>query len=302
MKNLTVHLSEPIAQSAYDRLAKEFKITDSLDHPEELDGIITRKIAVPGDLIRKASRLKVIANHGTGADQIDLKTAEECGVQVLSAPGQNARSVAELTVGSFLSLSYKMKYADQGLQKGCFERFGTPDLQGNEIYGKKLGLIGSGNIAKEVARIMGTAFGVQIYCWNPHKSDDELAKLDFIKTDTISDLLKVTDMASVHIPLTTDTMNLIGDKELSSANKDLLLVNTSRGGIINESALYNALLQGQIKGAACDVFLQEPPSRDNPLLSLPNFIGTPHVGGSTKEALERVGNLTVDNIFRVLKG
>lgn len=300
MNKKTIYLSEPIAQSARNRLEEKFLITDSFKDLQKIDGIITRKIAVTGEIIRNAPNLKVIANHGSGADQIDLKTAEEFGVKVLHAPGQNSRSVAELTVSSFLSLSYKIKLSDRGLAEGRFTSFGTPELQGNEVYGKKLGLIGSGNIAREVARIMGTAFGAQIYCWNPRRTKDELASLGFTKTDTVEELLMVTDFASVHIPLNSDTINLIGKPQFEKANKNLILVNTSRGGIINEDDLYWALKGGQIKGAACDVFTQEPPPKELPLLTLHNFIATPHVGGSTKEALERVGNLTVDNIFSVL--
>lgn len=292
----TVYLSEVLAESAYNRLKKNFNIVSDFNNPEKIDGIITRKISITREILSKTRNCKIVANHGTGVDQIDCEAAAEFEIPVVSAPGLNAQSVAELTLGFIISLSYKMKFCDSGMQQGKFEKFGLPELQGTEVSNKKLGLIGSGYIAKALAELMKTAFNADIYCYNPHRSEDELKALGFKKIDSIKELLKICDFVSVHVPLNEDTKDLINSENLSSASPNLILVNTSRGGIINEDDLYDALVNHKIKAAACDVFEQEPPAKDSKLLSLPNFIGTLHVGGSTAEALERVSNKTVDNI------
>lgn len=291
-----IYLSEELAPSAYNRLLEKYKIVQTFDEPELIEGIITRKIAITREIISKVKNCKVIANHGTGRDQIDVKAAEEYGIPVINAEGLNAHSVAELALGFFLSLSFKMKYLDSGMQIGKFQNFGQKDTQGNEIYGKKLGILGSGYIARELADMMTKAFGATVFCYNPHRTCEELKALGFIKVNTLEELFTGCDFISIHIPLNDETRNLINKKILEQANPELILVNTSRGGIINENDLYEALKENKIKAAACDVFEKEPPEKDNSLLALPNFIGTLHVGGSTKEALEKVGNKTVDNI------
>jgi len=295
-----VYLSEELAPSAYQRLSKEFEIINSFEHIDEVSGIITRKIEITREIISKAKNCKVICNHGTGTDQIDLVAAKEYGIPVESTPGLNARSVAELALSFIMALSFKMKFCDYGMQKGQFSRFGLPELQGNEIFGKKLGLVGSGFTAKELAKIMTTAFGAKVFCYNPNKTKEELADFGFEKIETVSELFSICDFVSVHIPLKNETLNLINEKTFSTANPDLILVNTARGGIINETDLYNALVQKKIKAAGCDVFVSEPPAPESPLLSLPNFLGTLHVGGSTLEALERVSNKCIDNLEKYL--
>lgn len=293
-----VHLSEELAPSAYNRLKEKFEIVTDFEHPEELDAIITRKIKIDRNIISRAKKCKVICNHGTGTDQIDLAAAKEAGIAVESAPGLNARSVAELALGFIMALSFKMKFNDSGMQEGKFSKFGLPELQGNEVFGKKVGLIGSGNIARQLAAILKQSFNAKIYCWNNHRSKEELSQLGFEKVESLSELFKICDIISIHTPLTEETKNLINKDILKAANPDLILVNTARGGIINESDLYEALSTGKIKAAACDVFVQEPPApaTANPLLALPNFLGTLHVGGSTAEALDRVGNKCIDNL------
>lgn len=291
-----IYLSEAISPVARKRLENKYQIIENFDHPEELDGIITRNKKIDRDIISRASNCRVISNHGTGKDHIDLKAAEKKNIPVESAPGLNARSVAELTLGFFLALTYKMKFINQGMMDGKFSQVGTSELQGNELYKKRVGILGSGYVAKELSRMLKNSFDAEIYCWNPHRTKEELSALGFEKIESLEKLFAECDFISVNIPLKPETKNLISEKILEQANPNLILVNTARGGIINEDALYNALISGKIKAAACDVFVQEPPQKNHPLLSLPNFIGTLHVGGSTHEALERVGNKTVDNI------
>lgn len=296
----TVYLSEVLADSAYQRLTDKYNIVSDFSQPEKIDGIITRKIAITREILSRTVNCKIVANHGTGTDQIDLIAAKEFGIPVVSAPGLNAKSVAELAMGFIIALSYKMKFSDSGMQQGKFARFGLPELQGTEVSEKKLGLIGSGYTAKELSRMMMAAFSCKVYCYNPGKTQEQLNEMGFSKVEKAEDLLAECDFVSVHAPLNNQTKNLINAEVLKKANPNLILVNTARGGIINEDDLYEALVSGKIKAAACDVFTAEPPAKENKLLSLPNFIGTLHVGGSTAEALERVSNKTVDNIEEYL--
>ncbi len=297
---MKVYLSEPIAPSAYARLAERFELTDSFDRPEELDGVLTRKVAVTGDVIRRAERLKVISVHGIGLDSVDLEAARQRGIPVLNVPGGGCESVAELAVGQLLALSRKMKAIGRGMAEGRFQRFGDPALAGTELYGKKLGLIGAGSIACRVGDIMRAAFSCRIYCYHPRRTGEELAALGMEKVPTLEELFRSMDMISVHVPLTAETRGMVGRALLENANPGLLLVNTARGGVVDEDDLYQALTEGWIQGAASDVFVTEPPDRDMPLLGLDNFIATMHVGGSTRESLDQVGNRAVDNIIRVL--
>lgn len=296
-----VFLCETIAESAYERLCRNFEVTDSLDDVSEIEGIITRNKPVDRNLIASAKKLKVIANHGSGSDFIDLKAAAEYGVAVENAPGLNSRSVAELALGFLLALNFKMKMNDAGLKEGRFKNFGTAELRGHEVYGKKPGIIGSGNIARQLASILKNGFGCnEIYCWNPRRTAKELKELGFKKIETLEELFASSDFISIHIPLTPQTENLIDRKIFASANPDMVLINTAGGGIVNEADLFDALVTKKIRAAACDVFKPKPLSKESHLLSLENFMATYHVGGNTQKALDRVGNKTVENIEKHL--
>lgn len=300
MQRKIVYLNESISEKAETLLRSKYDVVNNYDNIENINAIITRKEAVNRDIMCRAKNLKIVSDHGTGTDQIDLIAAKELGIKVANTPGLNAQSVAELAVGFFIALNYKIKKCNTGMEAGAFKKFGLPELNGNEISGKKLGIIGSGYIAKKLSLIMRTAFAAEIYCYNPHKTKEELLEIGFKKIETLEEFFSKMDFISIHAPLTSETKNLVNEKILSCANPNLILVNTSRGGIVNEKDLYNALVSKKIKGAALDVFEMEPPSKENPLLHLENFLGTLHVGGSTQEALDRVGLATVQNIIDVL--
>lgn len=299
---MNIYLSEYIAPSARRRIEAKCAIVDTFDHPEQLDGIIVRRAEVTGDILRRASKLRVVSMHGVGLDHIDVNTAKQLGIPVTNVPGQSAQSVAELAVSMMLALSRKLKYINSCVEAGKLTSFGETQTIGHEIWGKRIALVGSGHIAQRVATIMRLAFGCTILCYNPHKSARELADLGMTKIDTLDDLFAAADVVSVHVPLNHETEGMIGQRALAHAKPGLLLVNTARGGIVDEQALYHALCQGRIAGAACDVFTDGIPDPETPLLHLPNFISTLHIGGSTEEALERVGNKAVDNLFAGLAG
>lgn len=297
---MKVFLNDTIAQSAYDRLSKYVEIVNTYDHPEELDAIIVRQQYCQREVIEKANQCKLIQQHGTGLDRIDLIAAKEYGIPVKNTPGVNACSVAEYTMMLMLACSKKVKYVDNKVQKGEITHFGMKETIGVEITGKKLGLVGSGNIAQNVARMAKYGFGMEVYCVSQHKSKEELEQMGFIKVETLETLFETCDYISLHNLLTEKTRHMINEDLLSHAKPGLIFVNTARGGLVDEKALYDALNSGKIAAAGLDVFEQEPPKIDNPLLSLENCIVSMHVAGSTKEAMEKNGNKVVDNVFEAL--
>lgn len=295
---MTVYLSEHIAPSAYARLARHFEITDNFDHPELLDAIIVRRARVPRSIIAAAPKLKVISMHGVSRDTIDIAAAEAFGIPVPNVPGLSAESVAELAVSFILALSRQLKLVNTGLCEGRFDHFGATQFVTHEVRGKTLGLVGTGNIARHVADIMRGGFDARLLCWNPRRTAAECADMGYEKIETLAELFRRSDFVNVSVALCPETVGLIGTAEFAAANPNLILVNTSRGGIVDERALYTALTTGQIRAAASDVFEQEPPDKDDPLLHLENFIATFHIGGSTEEALDRVSNRAVDHVFQ----
>lgn len=301
MKKHVVYLSEEIEETALDVLKQHCTIVSSFDKSDDIEGIITRKIPVTAEIMAHCQSLRVISDHGTGVDQIDMTEAKKRGIIVKNTPGENAESVAELALSFMLSLLYKVKLNDRGLCEGRFEKWGQKELNGAELFEKKVGIIGSGYTAKRLAHILKSAFHCTVFCYNPHRNADELRDFGFIKIENLADLFAQMDIVSVNTPLTAETRNLVNKNIFASANPRLILVNTARGGIVNEADLYEALFTHKIAGAASDVFCDEPPEKANPLLSLDNFIATLHIAGSTEEAMRRVGLKTVENLLSVLE-
>ncbi len=296
-----VYLSEPIDPSAFERLKKHVELVDSFEHPEELDAIILRQQYCTGEVIRKATRCKLIQQHGVGVDRIDTEAAKEAGIPVKNTPGCNARSVAEYAITMMLALSRKVVEIDKKTRAGEIPCFGMPETVGIELSGKKLGIIGSGNIAHEVLQIARDGFHMQVFCHNPHRSPEEIRALGFEPVADIKELFGSCDYISLHCPLTADSYHMINAEILRAANPQLILINAARGGIIDEAALYDALVEKRIAAAGLDVFEQQPPSTENPLLKLDNLLAGMHVAGSTNEALKRIGNTVVDNVFAALE-
>lgn len=296
----TVYLNDPISPNAVNRLKAHVKLVDNFDHPEEIDAIIVRQQYCTKEIIDKVKNCKLIQMHGVGLERIDVEAAKAAGIPVSNVHGGNAQSVAELTVAFILALSRKLTYINDGVRKGTFTKFGLPETEGNEVSGKTLGLVGGGQIAQLTARIMKTAFGTKLLVYDPFLDDETCKELGFGKINDLKELFSKSDFVSIHVPLLDSTRHMINEEVLSSAKPGLILINTARGGIVDESALYDALVSGKIKAAGMDVFEQQPPRTDHPLLGLDNFIGTMHIGGSTKEALERNGKIVVDHVFEAL--
>lgn len=296
----TVYLNDHICPNAIKRLKAQVKLVDNFYHPEEIDAIIVRQQYCTKEMIEKAKNCKLIQMHGVGLERIDVAAARQAGIPVSNIHGGNAQSVAELTVALLLALSRKLTYINDGVKKGKFTCFGLPETEGNEVSGKTLGLIGGGQIAQLTAKIMKTAFQCHILVYDPYLDDHKCGELGFTKIDELKDLFSGSDFISIHVPFLESTRHMVNKEILDCAKPGLILVNTARGGIVDETALYEALISGKLKAAGMDVFEQQPPHPDNPLLSLDNFIGTMHIGGSTAEALERNGRIVVDHVFQAL--
>lgn len=301
---MKVYLSEHICDSARKKLEKVATIVDNYDHPEELDAIILRGAPVSGDLIRKAVNLKVIGKHGVGYNTVDVEAAKARGIPVVYTPLANADSVAELVVGLFITLERNIYKANVRVRKGEVKKTAPVDLIGTELRGKRFGQIGMGNIAQRIAKIMRDGFNAEILGYDPFISAEEACKRGFKKIDKLEEFLETSDMVNINVPLNKSTRNLIAGEMFDHFKSGAVLVNAARGGVVNEKDLYQALVKGKLKAAACDTFEYEPPSPEHyaDLLSLDNFCATPHLGANTDDALKNTGNQVVDDVLNVLAG
>ncbi|MGQ0560421.1 MAG: phosphoglycerate dehydrogenase [Gemmatimonadota bacterium] len=251
---------------------------------EPVNAVIVRSSTrITRDALKYAKALQVIGRAGVGVDNIDVDAATESGVAVLNAPSGNTISAAELTLALLLALVRRVPAADRSMRAGEWDR---KSFNGSELYGKTLGLVGAGRIGSEVAR-RAHAFGMRIVVYDPYLTADRANALD-MELAPLEDVLRRADVLTLHVPLTDATANLIGKKQLALMKPSAVIVNAARGGVINEQALYEALKQGQLAGAAIDVFEREPLPADDPLRSLPAVVLTPHLGAATAEAQQNV--------------
>jgi len=246
----------------------------------DVDGLIIRSgTKVTKEILESAKRLKVIGRAGTGLDNVDIATANEKGIVVMNVPGGNTLSAAEHTLALLFSLARKIPQANASVKEGKWER---KKFMGVELNGKILGVIGLGRIGSIVAE-RALCMKMKVIAYDPFVTPDFASKKG-IELVSLEDLLSRADFITIHTPLTKETYHLLNRDTLSKVKKGSYIINCARGGIIDESALYEALVSGHIAGAALDVFEKEPPDPDNPLLKLDNVIVTPHLGASTVEA------------------
>ncbi len=258
------------------------------------------KTKVDRNLLELAKNLIIVAKHGVGYDNIDVEAATQKRIIVVNTPLANAESVAEHNLGLMLSLTKNICRADRELRQGRFTK--REDYIGVEIKDKKLGVIGLGRIGSELARKCKIAFDMDIIYYDPYVPEEKVGELGYKKAEKLEALLTEADYVVICVPLTEETRNLIGSAELGLMKEGAFLINSSRGNIVDESALYDHLSQRRIAGAALDVFSQEPPASEHPLFKLDNFIGTPHMGGVTVEALKRMATTVAEEVLRVLEG
>ncbi|UCH24775.1 MAG: hydroxyacid dehydrogenase [Trueperaceae bacterium] len=261
---------------------------------------ITRNAGLSREAIAAAADLLVIGNHGTGYDPIDIPFATSQGIPVVHTPEANVQSVAELAVGLTLAAAKHLPAADRATRRGDFGfKYHAPI---RELAGKTAGIIGFGRIGRLTAAIFKAAFGMRVLVYSPSADPAALRTAGFSKVDRLVELLAASDVVSLHVPLTPASKALIGEAELARLKPSAILINTSRGAVVDEPALIRALEQGKLAAAGLDVYANETMSPTHPLLQLENVILTPHIGGSSKEALERTARQVVDQVTAVLQG
>lgn len=262
---------------------------------KDADGVIVGTDTMDEEVLRGSVKLKAISKYGAGVDNIDLKTAESLGIKVRRAAGANATSVAELAVGMFFAIARNIVSSAAAVKNGKWEK-----ASGTGITGKSLGIIGLGCIGREVAR-MAFGLGMNIYGYDPYFNDNEFAQKYGIKTAGLDDLFSASDFITLHLPLTDETKYIVNEKTLGLMKKTAFLINTARGELVDEDALYEALYKGTIAGAAQDVFSKEPPEVNDRFLKLNNFILTPHIGASTQEAVDKMIEISTKNLIEMLE-
>jgi len=259
--------------------------------------VVRSRTKMTRELIVNADKCKIIARVGIGLDNIDQDAAKEKNIRVINAVEGAITAVAELVIGLMLSLAREIPRADREIRNGNWIK---KELMGSELKGKYLGIVGLGNIGKRLGRL-ARALNMNIIGYDVIPIDDEFSKeVGLMKAD-LDTLVSSADYVSFHVPLLDSTRHMINVEKLKMMKNTARIINTSRGGVIDEEALYNSLKDGSLAGAALDVFEVEP-ATENKLITLPNFIATPHTGAQTKEAQLLAANIIAEKIIQILRG
>jgi D-3-phosphoglycerate dehydrogenase / 2-oxoglutarate reductase len=265
---------------------------------EDADGVMVRMTPIRAADLARARKLRIICKQGVGVDTIDLEAAKARGIPVCRTPGVNSEAVAEMAMALALSVARRTADLDRMLRAGAsIER---SKLLGIELWEKTVGVIGMGAVGTRVARKWHAAFDARILAYDPYVEDWQ--DKPYRRVSQLEELLRESDLVTIHVPLTQETKHLLGNRQLALMKETAILVNTSRGGIVDEAALYDALKAGRLFGAGLDVWEVEPPPRDHPLLGLPNVVGTPHAAGGTRETQERSSLQVAQQVVDVLNG
>lgn len=264
------------------------------------DALVIRTAPLPAEHLARCPRLKVIGKHGVGIDNIPLAAASAAGIAVVNTPGANALAVAEGAVALMLAVVKRLRAGHDLVAGGRFAERGP--WRAGDLSSRTLGLVGGGRIAAEVARICGRGFDMRVLLFDPYAGASRAAAMGAEFCASLDDMLARADLISIHVPLTPETRGLIGAERLARMKPSAILVNTARGGIVDEPALAAALAGGRLGGAGIDVFEQEPPLADNPLFRLPNVVLSPHVAGITEDSARRLALGAAEGVLDVLAG
>ncbi len=258
-----------------------------------MDGAVVGVVPMTDRVIESASSLKVVSMHGVGFDHVDLEAAARKGLIVANCPGANDQAVADLAIGLMVAIARRIPFADQDVRNGKWGRY-----QGTELWKKTLSLIGLGRIGRGVAK-RALGFEMQVLAYDPYV-DEVQAEAIGVRMSSFEEVITAADFLSLHATLTEETRHMIGKRELERMKPSAFLINTARGGLVDEEVLYAALAEGRLAGAGLDAFAAEPPT-GSPLLQLENVVLTPHIGAHTQEAIERVGVLAARNVVQALR-
>lgn len=268
---------------------------------ENIDGLFCLLTeTIDEELLQKAKQLKVISNMAVGYNNIDVAAATEKGIFVTNTPGVLTETTADLTFALLMATARRIVEASDFLREGSWKTWSPMLLTGQDIYGATLGIIGMGRIGESLAK-RAKGFDMRILYHNRSRKE-EAEKTWGIEYADLDSLLRESDFVCVMTPYTEETRNLIGDRELSLMKKSAILINTARGGIVNEAALYEALKQNKIWAAGLDVFEQEPVDPDHPLLTLPNVVTLPHIGSASIQTRTRMAELAAANLIQGVMG
>ena len=296
MTSLKALIADSISQRGVDELSRgnalEVTVKTGLTEREliklipQFTALVVRsQTKVTPDILNAGAKLRVVGRAGVGVDNVDVETATRRGIVVLNAPGGNTISTAEHAFSLLLCVARKIPQADANVRTRSWDK---KNFEGVELYNKTLGIIGMGRIGSELSR-RAIAFGMRVLAYDPFLSAARARSLQVELVDELDDLLSAADFISLHTPLTSDTRHILNAARLRKTKRGVRIINCARGGLLDEAALTQALRDGQIAGAALDVFEIEPLPADSPLREAPNVVLTPHLGASTAEAQESVG-------------
>lgn len=306
MADMKVLISEKLAPAGIDLLREQHEVDVKPGlSPEELRGVVGEYDAlivrsatkVDAALLERADNMKVVGRAGVGLDNIDVDAATRNGVLVVNAPQSNVLSAAEHTMALLLAQARNVPQAHAALAAGSWER---ERWSGVELHGKTLGIVGLGRVGTLVAQ-RASAFGMRLVAYDPYVSPARAAQMGAELLGTVAEVTARADFITIHLPKTPETLGIIGEKELANVPQGARLINTARGGLVDEEALVAALKDGRLAGAAIDVFVEEPVT-DHPLFSLPNVVVTPHLGASTTEAQDKAGMAIAEQVLLALRG
>lgn len=302
---MKTYIFDPISDEALTYAKSKLDVV-CWDNPQiydykEAEAVIVRTFKMTSDVIDQMPKLKIIAKHGVGVDNIDISYAKSKGIRITNTPTANMNSVVELIIGLIFNCVRRITQSQFAVMQGI-EKNSPLYLSGYELSKKTIGLIGLGKIGMCVGQKLQEAFDMKVVVYDPFATEERCNSIGFKKIENINELCSKVDIISISVPLTKETKNMITSDQFSLMKKNTVLINTSRGGIVNENDLCEALKVHKIFGAALDVFLDEPVSKNHPLLNCDNFIATPHNGANTTDALIRMGVGAVDEIVRLKNG
>jgi len=279
----------------YNDLRIPLQGEDLLTRLEGVDGYVAGLDYITAEVVeRMPDTLKVISRYGAGVDRVDLAACKRRGIVVTNTPGANATAVCELAFGLMLAAARNIPALHAAVEKGEW-----PRSDGMELAGKKLGIVGLGAIGKKLA-LRAKAFEMQVQAYDPYL-DERFAAEQGIRALTLDELLQSSDVVSLHVPLNEQTRHMINANRIEAMRDGAIIINTARGGLIDEAAAARAIQSGKLRGLGLDAFEQEP-LKDSPLIGLPHVVFTPHTGAHTAEAVQKMGMMAAENAIAVLKG
>lgn len=312
MMKPTIYVTRKVPEPIYTKLSKSCHVNIwnepdipvprevLLEEVKEIDGLyclITETI--DQEVIEAAPHLKVISNMAVGYNNIDVEAAAESGIIVANTPGVLTETTADLTFALLMATARRLVEANDYLKKGQWKTWSPLQMTGQDIYGSTLGIIGFGRIGQAVAK-RASGFHMDVLYYNRTRKQ-EMEKTLGVRFTDMETLLKESDFICLLVPYNKHTHHLIGEKELKLMKSTAVLINTARGGVVDEQALYQALINEEIWGAGLDVFEREPVDPDLPLLMLPNVVALPHIGSASIATRMRMANLAADNLINALE-